>query len=158
MLLGLNAMKQVLAIIGATLVLVAASSPSAAQGITLSVSPSTFTYPSASPDTSPVVTSPQLTLSYRVTGNGGRAWTITVQAQTDLVSGSSSIPAGNVTWTATPAPFVNGTLSTTAQTLAQGSGTVSTTKFGYLTFNLKNLWTYAAGTYSHTVVFTFSAG
>jgi len=151
-------MKLVLAILGATIALAAIPSPSAAQTVTFSVTPSTFTYPSASPDTSPVVTGPQLTLSYKVTGNGGSPWTITVQAQTDLVGGSSSIPAGNVTWTATPAPFVNGTLSTTAQTLAQGTGNVSSTKYGYLTFSLKNLWTYAAGTYSHTVVFTFSAG
>jgi hypothetical protein len=151
-------MKLVRAILGATIVLLAMPSPSAAQTVTFSVTPSTFTYPSASPDSSPVVTSPQLTLSYRVSNNSGGTWTISIQAQTGLVSGSSSIPAGNITWTATPAPFVNGTLSTNAQTLAQGSGNAFPTKSGYLTFSLKNLWTYAAGTYSHTVVFTLSAG
>jgi hypothetical protein len=151
-------MKLVRDILGATIVLLALPALSAAQTLTFSVSPSSFTYPSGDPDTTPVVTSPQLTISYRVSGNSGHAWTISIQAQTGLVSGSSSIPAGNITWTATPAPFVNGTLSTSAQTLAQGSGNAFPTKYGYLTFRLTNSWTYAAGTYSHTVIFTLSAG
>lgn len=150
-------MNSVRAALAVTIVLLAMPSPCTAQTVTLSITPSTFTYPSASPDQSPVVTSPQLTISYRITGNAGTPWTLTTYAQTDLLSGSSSIPAGNITWTATPAPFVSGTLSTSAQTVAQGVGNVSSTRHGYLTFSLKNLWTYAAGTYSHTVVFTLAA-
>lgn len=143
--------------LGLAVVLLALPSAAAAQRITFSVSPPSFTYPSADPDSSPTVSSPQLTISYRLRNWSGRSWTITVQAQTDLVSGSSSIPAGNISWTATPAPFVTGTLSTTARTLASGTGNVTPTRYGYLTFSLMNLWSYPTGTYSHTVLFTFSA-
>ena len=150
-------MRLVRPVLAAALVLLALPLPAAAQNITLSVSPSSFTYPSANPDSSPVVTSPQLTITYKLSGWPGLPWTISVRAQTDMLSGSSSIPAGNVSWTATPAPFVNGTLSTTAQTLAQGIGNVTTTRHGYLTFSLQNLWSYPNGIYSHLIVFTFSA-
>jgi hypothetical protein len=143
--------------VGTLLVLLALALPAGAQSITFSVSPSSFTYPSADPDSSATVNSPQVTLRYRLTGWSGRSWAITVQAQTDLQSGASSIPAGNISWTASPAPLVGGTLSTTAQMLAQGTGNVSQIRYGYVTFTLQNLWSYASGTYSHTVVFTFSA-
>ncbi len=131
--------------------------PAAAQNLTFSVTPSSFTYPSADPDSSPVVTSPTLLVGYKISGAPHGNWTITVQAQSDLVSGSSSIPASNVTWTAAPAPFVSGTLTTSAQTLATGSGNVTSITYANLVFNLKNLWNYATGTYSHTIVFTLSA-
>ncbi len=153
----MNAMKLVRAISGLILVLLATSSPAAAQNITFSITPSSFTYPSANPDMSPVVTSPPLTIAYKLSGWPGLPWAITIQADTNLNSPTSSIPAGNITWTATPSPFVNGTLSTTAQTLAHGTGNITSTRYGYLTFSLKNLWSYPAGTYSHTVSVIFSA-
>jgi hypothetical protein len=98
-----------------------------------------------------------LRIGYKISGAPHGTWTITIQAQSDLLTGLSSIPAGNVSWTATPAPFTSGTLSTSAQTLATGAGNVTTIAYANLTFNLKNLWTYATGTYSHTIVFTLSA-
>jgi hypothetical protein len=151
------AMKLLSAGLVTAIALVALASPAAAQIINFSVNPSTFTYPSADPDSSPVVKSPTLLIAYKLSGRPRAHWTVTIQAQSDLLSGTSSIPAGNVSWTATPAPFVNGTLSTSAQTLAAGTGNITTTKYANLTFSLKNLWTYAIGTYSHTVVFTLSA-
>ena len=150
-------MKLASATLGVIVTLLAVPSPSAAQNLTFSITPSGFTYPSADPDSSPVVTSPQLLIAYKIAGAPHGTWAITIQAQSDLLSGSSSIPAGNISWTASPAPFANGTLSTTAQTLASGSGNVTSTTYAYLTLSLKNLWTYTPGTYSHTIVFTLSA-
>jgi hypothetical protein len=144
----------------AALVLVGALAPEARaqQGANMSVAPTAFSYPSGDPDTTPIVTGPQLTISYKVTG-GPIGWTITVQG-TDLTSGPNTIPASNVTWgTATPQPpFVgSGTLSTTAQRLAGEVGNhAAGTQTGYVTFSLKNLWTYNAGTYTHTITFTIS--
>ena len=51
---------------------------------------------------------------------------------------------------------MNGTLSTSARTLASGAGNVTSVDYANLTLNLKNLWTYATGTYSQTIVFTLS--
>lgn len=154
---GVSAMNLVRLSLWTALALVALASPSAAQNLRFSVTPSAFTYPSGDPDSSPVVSSPTLLIGYKITGAPHGHWSITIQAQDDLASGLSSIPAGNVSWTATPAPFVNGTLSTSAQTLASGAGNVTSITYANLTLNLKNLWTYATGTYSHTIVFTLSS-
>jgi hypothetical protein len=140
----------------AILAVLASTAPAAGQTFNLTVNPPTFSYPSADPDTSPTVVSPLLTINYRVRYNGGRSWVITLRAISDLVSGSDTIPCANVTWTASPAPFVNGTLSTVARTLASGTGNVNPARNASITFTLKNLWTYNAGTYAHTLVFTLA--
>jgi hypothetical protein len=86
-------------------------------------------------------------------------WHLSVLANGDLVSGSSTIPVTNVTWTATPAPpFQNGTLSrTTAQRMAGGTGNLNPAVHGSVIFRLVNSWTYTAGTYTQTLVFTLSS-
>jgi hypothetical protein len=151
-------MKPVTAALAA-LVLVGALAPEARaqQGATISVSPTSFSYPSGDPDTTPVVAGPQLTITYKVTG-GPVGWTITVQG-TNLSSGPDIIPASNVTWAATPQPYftASGTLSTTAQRLAgELNHHAAGSQYGYVTFSLMNLWTYKAGTYTHTITFTIS--
>jgi len=138
----------------AAFVLIAAFAPGA-RAQTISVAPTSFSYPSGDPDTTPVVTGPQLTISYKVTGPP-LGWTITVQG-TNLTSGPDTIPASNVTWTATPQPYfvASGTLSTTAQRLAgELNHHAAGTQYGYVTFSLMNLWTYKAGTYTQTITFT----
>jgi hypothetical protein len=77
----------------------------------------------------------------------------------DLISGASSIDISSVTWIATPAPpFQNGTMSRlVAQRLASGTGNANPAQQGQITFRLANAWTYAAGTYTQTIVFTLSA-
>ena len=129
-----------------------------AQRVDLTITPAAFTFPSADPDVSPVVTSPTLTVRYRVQQNRDAQWRITVLANGDLMSGGASISVSNVTWTATPAPpFQNGTMnSTVEQLVASGTGNTPTSN-GTITFALVNSWNYAAGVYSQSFIFTISA-
>jgi hypothetical protein len=129
-----------------------------AQKVDLTITPAAFTFPSADPDVTPIVTSPALTVRYRVQQNQGAQWRITVIANGDLVSGPEAIPISNVTWTATPAPpFQNGTMnSTVEQVVASGNGN-SPNQTASITFSLVNSWSYAAGVYSQSFVFTISA-
>jgi hypothetical protein len=147
--------------LGAGLVLLIAA-PAAAQKLTLNVTPRAITFPSADPDTTPVVSASPVTVQVRIQQNGGKngtnPWQLTVLANGDLISGSSTVDISNVTWTATPAPpFQDGTLNRTiAQRLASGTGDENPPLNGSITFHLVNSWTYSAGTYSQTLVFTLS--
>jgi hypothetical protein len=123
-----------------------------AQQLDVTVTPNSFSYPSGDPDTTPVVAGPPLSVSLRVTGN--RGWTLTIQG-TNLAFGSQIIPATNVTWTASAPLQSTGTLNTSGQTLAQGSGNQNSTSS--ITFSLQNLWTYNVGTYTQTITFTLSS-
>jgi hypothetical protein len=147
--------------IGACAWLLVAALPgvAAAQRVDLTVTPGVITFPSADPDTSPLVLAAPVQVSYRVRQNNNGPWTLTVLAGGDLNSGSSSVDISNVTWVATPAPpFQNGTLSkTVAQTVASGTGNVNPVKTGSITFRVANSWTYTAGTYTQSVTFTLSA-
>jgi len=130
-----------------------------AQSLTLTISPATITFANADPDTSPTITAPSITVTYRVQNNLSGSWRITLLAGGDLTAGSATIPISDVTWTATPTPrFQNGTLSkTVAQTLASGSGNVGTTTTGTVVFSLANSWTSNAGIYTASVFFTITA-
>jgi len=152
----------------AAIVLAAGLLPSiaAAQGrgggtsvqLELSVSPLSISFASANPDVSPVIAAAPIVVTVRVRQNTG-PWSLTVLANGDLLSGGSTVDIANVTWTATPAPpFRGGTLSkTVAQTVASGTGTVNPAQNGSVTFRLANSWTYSAGNYTQTIVFTLSA-
>ncbi|HET7698140.1 MAG TPA: hypothetical protein VFK57_20665 [Vicinamibacterales bacterium] len=124
----------------------------------LSISPASITFASADPDVSPTVAAAPVVVSVRVRQNGG-AWMLTVLAGGDLIAGPATVDITNVSWTATPAPpYQNGTLSkTVAQRLASGSGNVNPAANGSVTFRLANSWTYSAGNYTQTLVFTLSA-
>ena len=124
----------------------------------LSVSPLSISFASANPDVSPVIAAAPIVVTVRVRQNTG-PWSLTVLANGDLLSGGSTVDIANVTWTATPAPpFRGGTLSkTVAQTVASGTGTVNPAQNGSVTFRLANSWTYSAGNYTQTIVFTLSA-
>jgi hypothetical protein len=132
--------------------------PAYAQRFDLTVSPLSITLPASDPDTVPIVSSAPVQLTYRVRAYSG-PWTITLLAMGDLISGASTVDISNVTWVATPAPpFQNGTMSkTVAQRLASGTGNVNPAQQGQITFRLANSWTYVAGLYTQTVVFTISA-
>jgi hypothetical protein len=107
-----------------------------------------------------VLFSQPVQVTYRVRGNPGpNPWTLSLLAGGDLISGGQTIDISNITWVATPAPpFQNGTLSkTVAQTLASGTGNIPAGQTGSVTFRMANLWTYSAGTYTQTIVFTLSA-
>ena len=131
----------------------------AAQTLTMTISPSTITFASADPDTTPSIAAPSITVSYRVQNNLGGSWRISLLAGGDLTAGSATIGINNVTWTASPTPpFQAGTLSgTLAQTLASGTGNVPLGTTGTVVFRLANSWTYNVGSYSTSVVFTLTA-
>jgi hypothetical protein len=145
-------------IVAAGMLLTAA--PAAAQRLDLAISPQTISFPLADPDTVPIVSSVSVQLTYRVRQNDNdQPWTLTVLAMGDLISGLSTVDIGSVSWIATPAPpFQNGTLSkTVAQRLAGGIGNLNPTATGQIAFRLANSWTYTAGLYTQTIVFTLSS-
>lgn len=124
----------------------------------LSLSSAAITFPDADPDTVPNVPASQgpigVTAKARTSVNG--AVTLTVLAAGQLRSGVNTIPAANVTWTATGPGFSGGTVSaTTPQTLGTWSG--SGVRTGTQAFLFRNLWTYSTGTYSVTLTFTLTA-
>lgn len=130
----------------------------AAQRLDLTVTPISINFPAQDPDSAAVLYSAPVQVRYRVRGNDG-PWTLSVRAEGDLISGGATVDISNVSWVATPAPpFQNGTLSkTVAQTLASGTGNTQGNPTAQVTFRLANLWTYTAGTYTQTVIFTLTA-
>lgn len=144
---------------GLTLVaLLIAPAVVSAQRLDLAVAPAAIVIPTGDPDLVPVVSSAPANIEYRVRQNGNDPWLLTVLASGDLVSGASTIAISEVTWVATPSPpFRNGTLSSSiAQTIATGTGSVSRPTSGSITFRLTNSWTYDAGIYTQSLVFTLS--
>jgi hypothetical protein len=139
-------------------VLLGTAAPAAAQLLNLAVSPAVISIPSADPDLVPTVSSGPVTIDYRVRQNSQDTWVLTVLASGDLESGASTIDIAAVSWIATPSPpFQNGTLSrSVAQTVAMGTGNVARPSTGSIIFRLANSWTYDAGTYTQTLVFTLS--
>lgn len=127
--------------------------------VSLTVRPTSITFPTADPDVAPVVTAPALDIRYQVRNNAGQAWRITVLASGDLIAGGSVIDIGNISWTATPTPpFQAGTLSKTLeQTVASGFGNIQPPQNGTLVFQLNNLWSYSVGVYTQNIIFTLSA-
>ena len=131
----------------------------AAQRLSLTLSPRIVSFPSSDPDLVPIVIAAPIQVTYRVLQNNNAPWSLTLLAGGDLLSGPSTVDITNVSWVATPAPpFQGGTLSKTiAQRVASGTGNVNPTSIGSVTFRLANSWTYTAGTYTQTVIFTLSA-
>jgi hypothetical protein len=124
----------------------------------LSFSTSSIAFPSADPDTVPQIaaTPGPVTITAKARASRGATVRLTVIASDDLRSGVTTIAADAITWTATGMGFVNGALSrTAAQTV--GSWTGSGARTGTQQYLFRNLWTYAAGTYTLTLQYTLSA-
>ena len=122
----------------------------------LVLSPTTVNFPDANPTTTPSIpadSTVSVTANVRTAGTP----TLTVLANGDLISGADSIAIANVTWTASGAPFIAGTMnSITAQgaaTLSAGSGQYA----GTYSYFLANSWTYAVGAYTQTATYTLTA-
>jgi hypothetical protein len=97
-----------------------------------------------------------MTVAVRVTGNPHNNWRLQVLASGDLVSGSDIIAISNVSWTASPLPFIDGRLDKTApQTVANGSGNANLN--GSISFFFKNSWDYWIGNYSQIITYTLTA-
>jgi hypothetical protein len=133
-----------------------------AQTVQLTVGQTTISFPDANPDLVPSITSTPtpVAVTVRVTGNGGRPWSLTIAAADHLRSGASVIAINNVTWTSSTTAngfLAGGALAVSpAQTVASGTGNMNT-RTSNLTFQLANLWTFDPGNYSTSATFTLSA-
>ncbi len=114
-------------------------------------------FPDADPDSVPSIAATENPVSVTVKTQAGSASsvTLTAQANGDLDSGTDTIDITNVTWTATGAGFVGGTMDTAAQ--SAGAWTGSGRRDGTFSYALANSWDYTAGSYSQTVVYTLTA-
>jgi hypothetical protein len=122
------------------------------QTIALSLGSANITFANASPGSSGSIAANENPISVSITViPSGTNWTLTVLANGDLISGADTVAISNVTWTATGASFVGGTLSKTSSH-SVGSGLNS--RSGTLSFSLANSWSYPTGTYTQTITFT----
>jgi uncharacterized protein YaiE (UPF0345 family) len=145
-------MKPVTVVLAACVLIFGTSTPAAAQ-LSVNVTPPSFTFPSADPETTPVITASQpVTVEWKIVGN--RAWTLSVRG-TNLTSGANSIAVTQVTWTAVAPLTTSGTLMNSDQALARGTGGGNTARS--ITFFLRNSWTYNVGHYAQTITFTLSS-
>lgn len=124
----------------------------------LVLSTASASFPDADPDLTPQIatTGGPILITAKSRANPGTQVLLTLQAADDLRSGINVIPASNITWTATGAGFVAGTLSKAAPvTLATWSG--SGVRGGSQQLYLRNLWTHPTGTYTVSLLYTLSA-
>lgn len=124
----------------------------------LTLSSSSLTFPDTDPDILAQVSAVGGPISITAKGraSSGAQVLLTVLATDDLRSGLDVIAASALTWTATGAGFVAGTLSkTTAALVAQWTG--SGVRSGTQTWLFRNEWTYVTGTYTATITYTLSA-
>ncbi len=124
----------------------------------LALSTSAISFPDADPDTVPFIPAGggSITITAKARASPGATITLTVEAQDDLRSGTDTIPASALVWTASGPGFGDGTVVRgAAQTVA--AWTSSGVRTGTQLYTLRNLWTYATGTYTLTLVYTLIA-
>ncbi len=124
--------------------------------VTLTVTGS-VDFPDESPDLAPVLGPEDIQVEVRALAVPGSPWILTIIADSDLMSGTSAIPIGEITWTASPSPpFQAGTLSTVVPSVL-GSGLSHFTALLTLSFYLRNSWSYEPGHYAATATLTLSS-
>lgn len=124
----------------------------------LTLSTATASFPDADPDAVPQIPSAggPILITAKSRAQPGMQVLLTVQAPDDLRSGINVIAASNITWTATGAGFVGGTLSTLSPvTVAMWTG--SGVRSGSQQLYLRNLWTHPTGTYTVSLLYTLSS-
>lgn len=156
-------------------------SATALSSMTLTMT-STLTFPSANPDTTPVVPgAASVTATIFIVNPFKESITLTVQANgPNLVSGSGdTIPVGNMTWNATSATWVHSrppqlqatwnaeqgpkAVTTSAVTVITGndgqakSNTDTVTGTVVHAFTFQNSWSYSTGSYVQTLTWTVTA-
>jgi hypothetical protein len=124
----------------------------------LTLSTNGVSFPDSNPDLVPQIPGVPgplvITVKARATLNA--TIRLSVLASDDLRSGVRTIPASNITWTATGAGFVLGTLNrTTPQTV--GSWIGSGVRTGSQNLFFRNVWTHPTGTYTLTMTYTLSS-
>ena len=121
----------------------------------LSLSSTTLSFPDADPDTVPLIPAAggAITITAKARASLAATVTLTVLAADDLRSGVDTIPASALTWMASGAGFVNGTVSrATPQVVASWTG--SGIRTGTQTYRFQNSWSYRTGTYSVSLLYT----
>lgn len=125
------------------------------------VAPASASFADQDPDLGQVTSSPSINLIFRVRDLlAGENWTLEICADTDLVNGGDSIPAGNIQWALTgggsgDSTFYDGTLVRGVYLLAgQGNNGMFMASFNLL---LQNDWSYNTGNYSGTITIRISA-
>ncbi|MCX6546272.1 MAG: hypothetical protein NTV05_17910 [Acidobacteria bacterium] len=124
----------------------------------LTLSYASMAFPDADPDAVPLVPAGggALIITAKARTTPGSTVTLVVLASDDLRSGLDTIPAGNLTWTATGGGFSGGTMNkTTAQTV--GSWANSGFWSGTQSYALVNSWNFSTGTYTTTLNYTLTA-
>jgi len=141
----------------------------------------TLTFPSANPNTTPIIngTAP-VTATIFIVNPNRESVTLMVQANgPDLVSGTDTIPVGNVIWNVTSATWVHShpprnaafwnaeqgpqPLTTSPVTVITGNDGRANTNSDTVTgtvihaFTLQNSWVYSTGTYTQTLLWTVTA-
>ncbi|MET0211616.1 MAG: hypothetical protein ABW292_01380 [Vicinamibacterales bacterium] len=124
----------------------------------LTLSSTGVSFPDSNPDLVPQVpgvpSALAITVKARTTLNA--TLRLSVLASDDLRSGIRTLPASNITWTATGAGFVPGALNpTTPQSV--GSWVNSGIRAGTQSLLFANLWTHPIGTYTLTMTYTLSS-
>lgn len=115
-------------------------------------------FPDADPNSVASIAASQnpVNVTARVRTGTSSVATLQVQAAGDLVSGTDTIPVGNVSWTSTGSGFAAGTMNkTTAQPVGSWSGPGS--RAGTISYFLANSWNYATGSYTVTITYTLTA-
>src|SRR5918996_4755597 len=114
---------------------------------TLTLGTNTINFADQDPDAVPSIAATEnpVSVTARVRTGSANTPTLTVLADGPLTSGTNTIPISNVTWTASAAPFIAGTMNNvtaqSAATLANGSGTYTAS----FSFFLANSWAYNIG-------------
>jgi hypothetical protein len=124
----------------------------------LSLSNNGVSFPDSNPDVVPQVpgTPGPLVLTVKARTTLNATVRLSVLASDDLRSGVRTLSASTITWTATGAGFVPGTLNrTTPQTVGTWIG--SGVRTGNQSLLFANAWTYSTGTYTLTMTYTLSS-
>jgi hypothetical protein len=124
----------------------------------LTLSAATQTFLNADPDTVPQVLAFEGPVTITTKGRTAPSNQIilSVLASDDLRSGLNVIAISALTWTASGAGFVGGTMNKTiAQQVALWGSSGNFT--GTQTYRFANAWTYATGSYGVTLTYTLSA-
>jgi len=125
----------------------------------LTLDVASLTFPASDPDITPQIAALEnpVTVTVRVRGAVSTIADLTILAAGDLLSSADSIPITGITWTATGAGFVAGTLSKIdPQTMGHWFGKNIDVQ-GSLWFRLANSWGYPTGTYSQTLMLTLAS-
>jgi len=125
----------------------------------LVLAPTTINFPDADPDVTdpiPATENGTITVLANIRTSSAGLSTLVCLANGDLVAaGATDIPISNVTWTASGAGYIGGTMNNGASQAA-GSFTGSGANVGGFDYFLANSWAYDVGNYTQTVLYTLT--